>query len=125
MTIVQVDGCHIRGRRIEGEIRVEPIARLKYELPSRLYTGGWLDRVMYPVEAVWIIFAVLARLCQDQWRWTLDVAGIGQRDAPAPDKKLGNHRHSPNEFGFHWMSSLKNVPARFRPDLVRRIRNLL
>ena len=33
------------GRRIEVEIRIEPIARLKYEFLPRLYTGDWLDRV--------------------------------------------------------------------------------
>src|SRR4051794_9363495 len=65
---------------------------------------------MYPIEAVWIIFAVLARLSHDQRRRALDVAGIGQRDAPAPDKKQGNYWHSRNEFGFHWMSSLRMLP---------------
>jgi hypothetical protein len=41
MAAVQVDGRQILRRRIELEVRIEPIARLEYELLPRLYTGDW------------------------------------------------------------------------------------
>ena len=52
MAAVQVDGRHILGRRIEVEVRIDPVVRLKHELLPGLYAGDWLDRVMIPVEAV-------------------------------------------------------------------------
>ena len=60
MAAVQIDGRHILGRRIEVEVGIESIARLENEMLPRLYMGDWFDRVVNPVEAVWIIFAVLA-----------------------------------------------------------------
>ena len=107
MTEVQVDGRHVRGRRSEGELGVEPIARLENELPARTDMSDWLDRVMNAVEAVWIVFAVLTRLRHDQRCWALDIAGIGQRDATAPDKIQGNYWHGPNKFSISLEVSFK------------------
>jgi hypothetical protein len=58
MTEIQVDRRHVRRCRIEVEFRIQTIARLEYEFLTRLDTGDWLDRVMNPVEAIGIIFAV-------------------------------------------------------------------
>ena len=57
---VEVDGRHILGLRIEGEIRIERIARLDHEELPGIYVGDGLDCVMIPVEAVGIVLAVLA-----------------------------------------------------------------
>ena len=89
MAEVEVDRRHIRGCRIEVEVGIEPIARLEHELLPRVYMGDRLDRIMNPVEAVRIVFAVLARLCHDHRRRALDVAGIGQRHGSSPREKAG------------------------------------
>jgi hypothetical protein len=40
--------------------------------------GDRLHRIVNAVEAIRIVFAMLARLCHDHWRWTFDIAGIGE-----------------------------------------------
>src|SRR6185295_7314749 len=107
MAEVQIDRRHVCCRRIEGKFRIEPITRLEYELLPRLYTGDWLDRIMNPVEAVWIIFAVLARLLQGPRGLDPDAACYRQPQSPRPDKAKSNYRHSPNRFRFHWKSPSK------------------
>ena len=91
MTAVQVDGRDILARRIEVEVGVESIARLEYELLPRLHTGDGLDRVMNPIEAVRIVFAVCTRLSDDHWRRALDVAGIGKGAASSEDHCKRRH----------------------------------
>src|SRR5206468_4226112 len=102
--------------RIEGEVRIERIARFEYKKLLRIYTGGGLDCEMIPVEAVRIVLAVLARLSHDHRGGALDVTGVRPHPTPTRDQEQGDDRHHPNGSGFHWMSSLYDpLPARLLP----------
>src|SRR5437588_2998300 len=113
---VEIGGRHSLRRRIEGEVRIERIARFEYKKLLRIYTGGGLDCEMIPVEAVRIVLAVLARLSHDHRGGALDVTGVRPHPDPTRDQEQGDDRHHPNGSGFHWMSSLYDpLPARLLP----------
>ena len=105
MDEVEVDRGHVLSLRVEGKIGIERVTRLEHEKLPGLHMGGRLDAVVITIEAVRIVFAVLARLCHDHRRRQLDLAGIGPRPAKTSNQQQGSGRHCANERGFHWFVS--------------------
>jgi hypothetical protein len=109
---VEIDGRQILRLGIEGQIGIECVAGLQDEELPRIDVRGGLDGVVIAIEAVRIIFAVLAGFANDdRWR-QLDVAGVSRRRAPSSNQKHCGRRNFPNQSGFlpnklvgHWMPS--------------------
>src|SRR5271169_3827473 len=102
---VQVNGRYVLRLRIKSEIGIERIAGLEYEELAGIYVRGGLDCVVIPVEAMRIVFAVLAGFSYDHRGWEFDVRRVSPGHAPAPDHHQCDCRHCLNKYGFHRMLS--------------------
>ena len=76
---------------IEGQVGIERIARLEHEKLPRSDMGSGLDCVMVPIEAVRIVFAVLAGFRNDHRSRKFNIAGIG----PGESQTTNNDQRSP------------------------------
>ena len=107
---VEVDGRHVLRLRIKREVGIERITRLEHEQLPGIDACGRLDGVVITVEAMRIIFAMLARFRNDHRGRQLDFARVGPRAPEAAGKKQRNCWQGPNKFGFHSKPSLKGFP---------------